>query len=186
MNAKDLNRAGHVSMGIAMVAAVVGALSLTSVPNAAFASSDDQSSDDSSSSSDDRGGSNSSNSGSDSNGDDSNDRSSDSNGGDSNDNSSDDNSSDDNGGDTSGHGSDDVGYDDNGGNAGGSGSQNGVLLPVLTDVVADWETRGYRVLEIDREDGTVVEMKVITPEGKRVEMYVDAATNTILSQRLDN
>jgi hypothetical protein len=31
-----------------------------------------------------------------------------------------------------------------------------------------------------------VEMKVITPEGKRVEMYVDAASNTILSQRLDN
>jgi hypothetical protein len=29
-------------------------------------------------------------------------------------------------------------------------------------------------------------MKVITPEGKRVEMYVDAASNTILSQRLDN
>lgn len=185
MNAKDLNRAGHVSMGIAMVAAVVGALSLTSVPTAAFASSDDRSSDDSSSSSDDRGGSNSSNSSSnsssDSNGGDSNDRSSDSNGGDSNDN-----SRDDNGGDTSGHGSDDVGYDDNGGNAGGNGSQNGVLLPVLNDVVADWETRGYRVLEIDREDGTVVEMKVITPEGKRVEMYVDAATNTILSQRLDN
>jgi hypothetical protein len=181
MNAKDLNRAGHVSMGIAMVAAVVGALSLTSVPNAALASSDDRSSDDSSSS-DDRGGSNSS---SDSNGGDSNDRSSDSNGGDSNDN-----SRDDNGGDTSGHGSDDVGYDDKGGNrggnAGGNGSQNGVLLPVLNDVVAEWETRGYRVLEIDREDGTVVEMKVITPEGKRVEMYVDAASNTILSQRLDN
>ncbi|MBA4352999.1 MAG: hypothetical protein C0427_17350 [Rhodobacter sp.] len=44
MNAKDLKNAGHASMGIALVAAVVGALSLTSVPNAAFASSDDQSS----------------------------------------------------------------------------------------------------------------------------------------------
>lgn len=169
MNAKDLNRAGHVSMGIAMVAAVVGALSLTSVPNAAFAGSDDQSSDDSSgssSSSDDHGGyDNSGSSGghtSDSNGDDSNDS-----------------TSDDNGGDTSGHGSDDVGYDDNGGYG------TGAILPVLADVVADWETRGYDVLEISREDGTVVEMKVITPEGKRVEMYVDAATNTILSERLD-
>ena len=165
MNAKDLNRAGHVSMGIAMVAAVVGALSLTSVPNAAFAGSDDQSSDDSSgssSSSDDHGGyDNSGSSGghtSDSNGDDSNDSSSDGNGGDT---------------------SDDAGYDDNGGYG------SGVILPVLADVVADWETRGYDVLEISREDGTVVEMKVITPEGKRVEMYVDAATNTILSERLD-
>lgn len=169
MNAKDLNRAGHVSMGIAMVAAVVGALSLTSVPNAAFAGSDDQSSDDSSgsSSSDDHGGyNNSSSSGghtSDSNGDDSNES-----------------TSDDNGGDTSGHGSDDVGYDDNGGNG------TGAVLPVLADVAAEWETRGYNVLEISREDGTVVEMKVITPEGKRVEMYVDAATNTILSERLDD
>lgn len=169
MNAKDLKTAGHVSMGIAMVAAVVGALSLTAVPTVAFASDDDRASDDrgGSSSSDDKGGSNSS---------------SDDNGGDT----SGSNSSDSNGGDTSGHGSDDVGYDDNGGNGAGNGSQNGGVLPVLTDVVADWEERGYRVLEIDREDGTVVEMKVITPEGKRVEMYVDAATNTILSQRLDN
>ena len=180
MNAKDLQRAGHVSMGIAMVAAVVGALSLTAVPTAAFASDDDRGSDDrgGSSSSDDRGGSQSS---SDSNGGDtSGSNSNDSNGGDSNDS-----TSDGNGGDTSGHGRDDVGYDDKGGNRVGNGSQNGVVLPVLTDVVADWETRGYRVLEIDREDGTVVEMKVVTPEGKRVEMYVDAATNTILSQRLD-
>ncbi len=171
MDAKDLNRAGHISMGIAMVAAVVGALSLASVPTPTFAGSDDRGSDDrggSSSSSDDRGG--------DDNGGNSSGSSSDSNG---------DSTSDGNGGDTSGHGSDDVGYDDKGGNGAGYGSQNGVILPVLTDVVADWETRGYQVLEIDREDGTVVEMKVITPEGKRVEMYVDAATNTILSQRLD-
>ena len=167
MNAKDLKNAGHASMGIALVAAVVGALSLTSVPNAAFASSDDQSSDDSSSSSDDRGG--------DDNGGNSGGHTSDSNGDDS-----DDNTSDGNGGDTSGDGNDDMGYDDN------SGAGTGVILPVLADVVTEWETRGYRVLEIDREDGTVVEMKVVTPEGKRVEMYVDAANNTILSQRLDN
>lgn len=166
MNAKDLKNAGHASMGIALVAAVVGALSLTSVPNAAFASSDDQSSDDSSSSSDDRGG--------DDNGGNSGGHTSDSNGDDSNDN-----TSDGNGGDTSGDGNDDMGYDDN------SGAGTGVILPVLADVVTEWETRGYDVLEISREDGTVVEMKVVTPEGKRVEMYVDAATNTILSQRLD-
>lgn len=179
MNAKDLKNAGHVSMGIAMVAAVVGALSLTAVPTVAFASDDDRASDDrGGSSSDDKGGSKSS---SDDNGGDTSGSNSDSNGGDSNDS-----TSDGNGGDTSGHGSDDVGYDDNGGNGMGNGTQNGVVLPVLTDVVADWETRGYDVLEIDREDGTVVEMKVITPEGTRVEMYVDAATNTILSQRLDN
>jgi hypothetical protein len=79
----------------------------------------------------------------------------------------------------SGDGNDDLGYDDN------NGAGTGVILPVLADVVTEWETRGYDVLEISREDGTVVEMKVVTPEGKRVEMYVDAATNTILSQRLD-
>lgn len=178
MNTKDLNRAGQVSMGIAMVAAVVGALSLTAVPTVAFAGDDDRGSDDrgsDQSSSDDQGaddnGGSSGDSTSDSNGADSNDSTSDSNGDDSNDS-----TSDDNGGDTS----DDVGYDDNGGNG------TGAVLPVLADVAAEWETRGYDVLEISREDGTVVEMKVVTPEGTRVEMYVDAATNTILSQRLDD
>jgi uncharacterized membrane protein YkoI len=183
MKAKDLKTAGHASTGIAMVAAVVGALSLTSVPTLAFASDDDRAGDDrggSSSASDDRGGdSNGATRGdstSDSNGDDSNDSTSDSNGDDSNDS-----TSDGNGGDTS----DDRGYDDKGGDRAGNGTQTGVPLPALADVAAEWETRGYRVLEISRENATVVEMKVVTPEGQRVEMYVDATDNTILSQRLD-
>jgi hypothetical protein len=161
MNANDLRRAGNISMGFAMVAAVVGALSLMSVTSTAYGGSDD-------SGSDDRGG--------DSRG--------------SDDRSSDDRGGDDNGGHTRGRGSDDVGYDDHGRRHGGHGaddlSQGGYVLPLLGDVVSDWEARGYRVLDISREDGSVVELDVINTEGQRIEMYVDVATGTILRQHLED
>ncbi len=166
MNAKDLRRAGNVSMGLAMVAAVVGALSLMSVTSTAYGGSDDGGGDSSGGGS--RGGDG---------------RGSDSRGGD-------DRGGDDNGGNTSGHGSDDVGYDDHGRRHGGHGaddfSQGGAAMQALGDVVTDWEGRGYRVLDIDREDGSVVEMDVITPEGQHVEMYVDVANGAILRQHLED
>ena len=143
-------------MGFAMVAAVIGALSLMSVTSTAYGGSDD-------SGSDDRGGSS---------------RSSDDRGGD------------DNGGHTRGRGSDDMGFDDHGRRHGGHGaddfSQGGIVLPVLGDVVSDWESRGFRVLDISREDGSVVELDVINPEGQRIEMYVDVASGTILRQHLED
>ena len=60
------------------------------------------------------------------------------------------------------------------------------MLPVLGDVVSDWESRGFRVLDISREDGSVVELDVINPEGQRIEMYVDVASGTILRQHLED
>lgn len=166
MNTNDLRRAGNVSMALAMVAAVVAALSLMSVTSTAYGGSDDNGGGD-------RGG--------DSRGSDS--RGSDNRGGD-------DRGGDDNGGHTRGRGSDDVGYDDHGRRHGGHGaddfSQGGMNMPSLGSLVADWEGRGYRVLDVDREDGSVAEMDVISPAGQRIEMKVDVNSGAILRQRLDD
>lgn len=158
MNTNDLRRAGHISMGFALVAAVVGALSLMSVTSTAYGGSDDSGSDDRGS--DDRG------------------------------RSSDDSAGDDHGRRHGGHGADDGPGDDHGRRHGGHGaddgvSGSGVILP-LGEIAGNWEARGYRILDISREDGSVVEMDVIDPDGKRWEMYVDTATNAILSRHVED
>lgn len=150
MNALQLRRAGHLSMGFALVAAVVGALSLMSVTSTAYGKEG----------ADDRGG--------------------------------DSRGSDDHGG--RGRGSDDGPGDDHGRRHGGHGADDGfsssssglgLRLP-LGQVVSDWESQGYRVLDISREDGSVVEMEAITPNGRHVEMYIDTRSNTILQQWLED
>lgn len=160
MTTNDLRRAGHISMGVAFVAAVVGALSLMSVTSTAYGGSDDRGSDDRGS--DDRGG-----------------------------RGSDDGPGDDNGGRNGGHGADDGPGDDHGRRHGGHGADDGItgasgpVLP-LADIASNWEARGYRILDISREDGSVVEMDVIDPDGLHWEMYVDTTNNAILSQRRDD
>lgn len=168
MTSNELRRAGHISMGFALVAAVVGALSLMSVTSTAYGGSDD-------SGSDDRG---------------SDDRGSDDRGGDRGGRSSDDGAGDDHGRRHGGHGADDGPGDDHGRRHGGHGaddglSGSGVVLP-LAEVAGNWEARGYRILDISREDGSVVEMDVIDPAGMRWEMYVDTANNAILSKHVED
>ena len=169
MNAKKLVRIGDLSLALAMAAAVVGALSIMSMDSMAFAKNG---SDDGASSSDDNGG--------DRGGRGSDDRGSDDRGGDrggrSSDDSYDDNSSDDHGWRHGGHGADD-------GIVTGGGTVAG---PDLAAVVSDFTGRGFRVLEIKREHGAVVEVEVIDPRGVHLEMYYDAATKTVLSQHLED
>ena len=172
MDTNQFRRAGDISMGFALVAAVVAALSLMSVGSTAYGGSDDRGSDDRGS--DDRGGDDSRGRGSDDSG------------------------FDDHGRRHGGHGADDVGFDDHGRRhgghgaddgilvAGGQGTMPGVIMADLAGVVADWEGKGYRVLDIDREDGSVVEMDVVDPTGQRLEMYVDVSTGTILRQHLED
>lgn len=156
MNVDQLRRAGHISLGFALVAATVGALSLMSVTSTAYGK---EGADDGGSES--RGG--------------------------------DDGPGDDNGQRHGGHGADDAAGDDHGRRHGGHGADDGVagggagsvILP-LGSVVSEWESQGYRVLDISREDGSVVELEVITPAGQHVEMYVDTATSKILSQQLED
>lgn len=159
MNAYELRRAGHISMGFALAAAVVGALSLMSVTSTAYGGSDDRGSDD-------RGGD------------------------DHGRHSSDDDSGDDHGRRHGGHGADDGPGDDHGRRHGGHGADDGMagsgaVLP-LAEVAGSWEAQGYRILDISREDGSVVEMKVIDPQGFRWEMYVDTANNAILSKHVED
>lgn len=176
MDNNQFRRAGDISLGFALVAAVVAVLSLMSVGSTAYGGSDDRGGDDRGS--DSRGG--------------------DDRGGDDRGRSSDDSGSDDHGRRHGGHGADDAGFDDHGRRHGGHGADDGmamsgnpggmpgVILANLADVVADWEGKGYRVLDIGREDGTVVEMDVIDPTGQRLEMYVDVPTGTILRQHLED
>ena len=165
MNTNELRRTGQISMGVALAAAVVGALSLMSVTSTAYGGSDDSGSEDRGSDdrgSDDRGGS-----------------------------SSDDGPGDDHGGRNGGHGADDGPGDDHGRRHGGHGADDsvsagaGVLLP-LSQITANWEAQGYRILDISREDGSIVEMDVIDPDGQRWEMYVDTANNAILSKHVED
>jgi hypothetical protein len=176
MNAKKLLRIGDISLvvamvaGLTMVAAVAGALSLMSVDSMAFAKNG----------SDDGGSSGSS--------------SDDDNGGDRSGSSNDDDSRDDKGGDRKGRSNDDDDHsDDHGRRHGGHGADDGMswagstsLLPDLASVVSDFEGRGFRVLDIKREDGAVVEIEVIDPAGVHLEMYFNTATNTVLSQHLED
>jgi hypothetical protein len=180
MNAKKLLRIGDISLAFAMVAAftmvaaVAGALSLMSVDSMAFAKNGSDDGGSSGSSSDDRGG--------------------DDNGGDRSGSSNDDDSRDDNGGDRKGRSNDDDDrYDDHGRRHGGHGADDGMygaggtyLLPDLAAIVSDFEGRGFRVLDIKREDGAVVEIEVIDPAGAHLEMYFNTATNTVLSQHLED
>lgn len=62
---------------------------------------------------------------------------------------------------------------------------SGVVLP-LAQVAGAWEAQGYRILDISREDGSVVELDVIDPNGQRWEMYVDTGNNTVLSKHRDD
>lgn len=169
MTTNELRRAGHISMGVALVAGVLGAMSLLSVTSLAYGGSDDAGGD--SRGGDDRGGD-------DRGGDDRGSRSSD------------DGPGDDNGRRHGGHGADDGPGDDNGRRHGGHGSDDrmagaGGILP-LAQVAGNWEARGYRILDISREGGSVVEMDVIDPAGQRWEMYVDTANNAILSKQYDD
>lgn len=155
----DLRRAGHISMGVAFAAAVVGALSLMSVTSTAFGGSDDSGSDDRGS--EDRGS-----------------------------RSSDDGPGDDHGRRNGGNGADDGPGDDHGRRHGGHGADDGatgagVLLP-LSQIAGNWEARGYRILDISREDGSIVEMDVVDPDGMRWEMYVDTANDAILSKHVED
>lgn len=160
MNTNELRRAGHISMGVAFVAAIVGALSLMSVTSTAYGGSDDKGSDDRGS--DDRGG-----------------------------RGSDDGPGDDRGGRSGGHGSDDGPGDDHGRRHGGHGADDGMkgasgsMLP-LAQVASNWEDRGYKILDISREGGSVVEMDVIDATGQRWEMYVDTANNAILRKHRED
>lgn len=101
----------------------------------------------------------------------------------------DDSSGDDRGG--RGRGSDDGAGDDHGRRHGGHGADDGIArsgdsaVP-LGQIAADWEAQGWHVLQIEREDGTLVEVDAVDPKGIRYEMLVDTATNKILSQRLDD
>ncbi len=53
-------------------------------------------------------------------------------------------------------------------------------------VIADFEAKGYRLLDIDSEHGTLVEIDAINPAGQRVEIYVDTATGQILAQHIES
>lgn len=164
MKTNELRRAGHISMGVALVAGVLGAMSLMSVTSLAYGGSDDRGSDDRGS--DDRG---------------RDDRGS---------RSSDDGPGDDHGRRHGGHGADDGPGDDHGRRHGGHGADDGVtgsgvVLP-LAQVAGAWEAQGYRILDISREDGSVVELDVIDPNGQRWEMYVDTANNAVLSKHRDD
>lgn len=169
MNAKKLVRIGDLSLALAMAAAVAGALSIMSVDSMAFAKNG---SDDGASSSDD-------------------------NGGDRGGSGSDDRGGDDKGGDRSGRSSDDSydddSNDDKGRRHGGHGADDGAVTgggtAVVVDlaaVVTDFQGRGFKVLEIKREDGAVVEIEVIDPKGVHLEMYYNTATKTVLSQHLED
>lgn len=169
MTTNAFRLAGHLSVGVALVAATVGALSLMSVTSTAYGGSDDRGSDDRGS--DDRG---------------SDDRGGDDRGG----RGSDDGPGDDHGRRNGGHGADDGPGDDHGRRHGGHGADDGMagsgtVLP-LAEIAGAWEAQGYSILDISREDGSVVEMDVIDANGQRWEMYVDTANNAILSQRRDD
>lgn len=62
---------------------------------------------------------------------------------------------------------------------------SGPLLP-LAEIAGNWEARGYRILDISREDGSIVEMDVVDPDGMRWEMYVDTTNNAILSKHVED
>lgn len=62
----------------------------------------------------------------------------------------------------------------------------GATASGFATVIADFEAQGYRLLDIDREHGTLVEIEAINPAGQRVEMYVDTATGQILSQHVES
>ena len=53
-------------------------------------------------------------------------------------------------------------------------------------VIADFEAKGYRLLDIDSEHGTLVEIDAINPAGQRVEIYVDTATGQTLAQHIES
>lgn len=59
------------------------------------------------------------------------------------------------------------------------------MLP-LAQIASNWEERGYRILDISREGGSVVEMDVIDASGQRWELYVDTANNAILRQHRED
>lgn len=62
---------------------------------------------------------------------------------------------------------------------------SGSMLP-LAQVASNWEDRGYKILDISREGGSVVEMDVIDATGQRWEMYVDTANNAILRKHRED
>lgn len=55
----------------------------------------------------------------------------------------------------------------------------------LSRTVLDFEARGYVVRGAD-DDGRTHDVEAVTPDGRRIEALVDAATGEVLSERPDD
>lgn len=55
----------------------------------------------------------------------------------------------------------------------------------LSRTVLDFEGRGYLVRSVE-DDGRTHDVEAITPDGRRIEALVDAATGEVLSERADD
>ncbi len=55
----------------------------------------------------------------------------------------------------------------------------------LSETVLAFETRGY-VVRSAEDDGRTHEIEAITPDGRRIEAQVEAATGEVLTERADD
>lgn len=63
-------------------------------------------------------------------------------------------------------------------------AQQGQTRP-LSETVLSFEQRGYVVTSAE-DDGRTHEIEAITPDGKRIDAVVEAATGEVLDERPDN
>ncbi|WP_170295297.1 PepSY domain-containing protein [Paracoccus aestuariivivens] len=68
--------------------------------------------------------------------------------------------------------------------AGPVAAQGATIRP-LSASVNDFERRGYIVRSAE-DDGRTHEIEAITPDGRRIEAVVEAATGEVLTERADD
>lgn len=57
--------------------------------------------------------------------------------------------------------------------------------PMLSSIILDFETRGYRVLDVE-VNSDWIEVEAITPAGARIEAYVNPVTGQTVREENDN